>query len=226
MADRRCRKLTRPSDTPLPPPQDLEINIEKIRNQFPRLEQELAAANVERTRVEEDMHRAETDVEDLQTEMQNMHGALQRLKQAQGGGPLSKFGSKLDFVQQEINRRQWVGRKPVGPLGLHVKLRDPSWKAIVEANLGQNMSAYGVTRGEDVKTLRDVLKHCASRYGSCVLRPPCFPNRGLALTAARLSPRLAGTSSSATPTSTSIRPTRPRRPTSTAPTSPTGATRR
>lgn len=160
------------ADRPLLVIQDLELNIEKIRHQFPRLEQELANENVERTRVEEEVNAADFQVERLKVELQNMQGGLKRLQDSQGGGPLGAYGRGLEHVMREINKRQWVGAKPIGPLGLFVKLRDPSWRDVVEANLGQTLSSFGVTRGEDVGTLRDVFRRCTQQArGVCELSP-------------------------------------------------------
>jgi hypothetical protein len=97
-----------------------------------------------------------------------MQGGLRRLQESQGSGPLGAYGKGLDHVMREINKRQWVGAKPIGPLGLYVKLRDPSWRTVVEANLGQTLSSFGVTRGEDVRTLRDVFRRCIQPNRVCV----------------------------------------------------------
>lgn len=146
------------------PLQDLEAEIAKIKLQFPRLQQQIQSEQTERTRLVAEEEEARRQVETLQQEMQNLQGALQRLQHAQGAGPLAPYGQNMQAVVNEINRRKWVGRKPLGPLGLHVKLKDMKWKRLVEANLGNMMHSWAVTSGEDVRQLRDVFNQCRQRY--------------------------------------------------------------
>jgi hypothetical protein len=67
------------------------------------------------------------------------------------------YGRNMPQVLQQIGRIQWRGRKPVGPLGLHVKLKDQLWARTLRVGLGAALGSFAVTNNQDRATLRQIL---------------------------------------------------------------------
>jgi hypothetical protein len=58
---------------------------------------------------------------------------------------------------------KWHGDVPVGPLGMHVKLKEMAWADLMRIQLGGLMSAFAVTDARDrpqLKRLLDQTKKC------------------------------------------------------------------
>ncbi|KAK7690316.1 hypothetical protein QCA50_006973 [Cerrena zonata] len=58
---------------------------------------------------------------------------------------LAMFGRNLESVIKEIQGTQWRGQPPVGPFGIHVKVKDARWAPLFRIQLGNAMSSWAVT---------------------------------------------------------------------------------
>lgn len=107
----------------------------------------------------------ETDRE-IQTAKNHVMGVreqLQRCKEQQNNS-LVPYGQNLKGVLERIEGMRWHGQKPLGPLGVYVKLKDRVWADLLRVVLGSHMSSFVVTDPRDLTVLKKVLRES----GKCV----------------------------------------------------------
>jgi structural maintenance of chromosomes protein 6 len=91
---------------------------------------------------------------------------IQRCKEQQNNS-LVPYGQNLKKVLERIGGMRWHGQKPLGPLGVYVKLKDHVWADLLKVVLGSHMSSFVVTDPRDLPVLRKVLRE----NGKCVDYP-------------------------------------------------------
>ncbi|KAG2065304.1 P-loop containing nucleoside triphosphate hydrolase protein [Suillus decipiens] len=74
-----------------------------------------------------------------------------------GQNALAPYGRDIKGVLDQIARMRWHGDVPVGPLGMHVKLKDMAWADLMRIQLGSLMSAFAVTDARDRPQLKRLL---------------------------------------------------------------------
>lgn len=88
---------------------------------------------------------------------------IQRCKEQQNNS-LVAYGQNLKKVLERIGGMRWHGQKPLGPLGVYVKLKDHVWADLLRVVLGSHMSSFVVTDPRDLPVLKNVLRES----GKCV----------------------------------------------------------
>ena len=63
------------------------------------------------------------------------------------------------MVMKEIQRAQWSGPTPIGPLGAYVELKDFTYKDVLRVQIGGSLSAFVVANVSDKRILQDLLRH-------------------------------------------------------------------
>ncbi|KAG2362689.1 P-loop containing nucleoside triphosphate hydrolase protein [Suillus spraguei] len=74
-----------------------------------------------------------------------------------GQNALAPYGRDIKSVLNQIAKMRWHGDVPVGPLGMHVKLKDMAWADLMRIQLGSLMSAFAVTDARDRQQLKRLL---------------------------------------------------------------------
>jgi len=101
----------------------------------------------------------------IQTRLSDAKERLQQLQQhAHGKSGTAIYGPGVPDVLRVIDSTRWVGINPVGPLGMHVRLKDQKWATVLRIGLGYLMGGFAVTNMQDCKTLRIIL----NENGGCV----------------------------------------------------------
>ncbi|CAG8661578.1 1871_t:CDS:10, partial [Acaulospora colombiana] len=80
---------------------------------------------------------------------------LQRV--ATGSGGPAMYGDQMPEILRAIDNAQWRGQKPVGPLGLYVKLRDNRWANTLRVGIGNLLGSFAVTEHADRNQLKRIL---------------------------------------------------------------------
>ncbi len=88
---------------------------------------------------------------------------IQRCKEQQNNS-LVPYGQNLKKVLERVGGMRWHGQKPLGPLGVYVKLKDHVWADLLRIVLGSHMSSFVVTDPRDLPVLKNVLRD----NGKCV----------------------------------------------------------
>ncbi|KAN0060318.1 Structural maintenance of chromosomes protein 6 [Thecaphora frezii] len=143
----------------------LELRQYEVRKQLEGLEDEQAAKqqqlNVleeQRSQVVSQLNDAEAEREDLRRKAETLDAHLRNL-QASSRNSLAAFGGAavpqlLSAIDRDPN---WV-RKPLGPLGKHLKLKDMRWAAVLESVIGNTLNAFFVTCHQDRARLERYLR--------------------------------------------------------------------
>lgn len=142
---------------------DKHVALEQnLMRDIPKKEEGVERALQARKDADADVERAKDEVSHFLNVVQVQQNALANLN-SQRTDPLAAFGKNVQSVLHEIDRGRWYGNKPVGPLGRYVKLKDPAYKDIVEANLGRLLCAFAVQDPRDRMQLQRILNDC-ERY--------------------------------------------------------------
>lgn len=71
---------------------------------------------------------------------------------------LVPYGRGIKQVLEKIQTMRWAGDKPLGPLGLYVKAKDPNrWGEILRNQLGNFLTGFAVTDARDRQQLKTLL---------------------------------------------------------------------
>lgn len=73
---------------------------------------------------------------------------IQRLAAASANN-VTAYGSKVPQLLRAINQERRWKQKPVGPIGLYVKLKDAKWAGVLEIVFGDMLNAFCVTCHHD-----------------------------------------------------------------------------
>jgi len=79
---------------------------------------------------------------------------------------LAPYGNNVETVIKEVQKMNWHGQKPLGPLGRSVKLKDPQWADVLRVNLSGTMVSWAITDARD----RAPLKALLERHGKYAAR--------------------------------------------------------
>ena len=111
-------------------------------------------AKSQETQAEGDAMKRELD--QLRAELDQTTAHARQLE-AHKKDKLSKFGTNITQVLQDIDRHQWAGVKPLGPLGLYVDLKDKLYADLMRSNLGNQMTAFAISHDQDRGPLKKIL---------------------------------------------------------------------
>lgn len=96
----------------------------------------------------------------LGDELKNLDSNRSRMI-SQRKNHLAVFGQGVPQVVQEIerleNERKWRGKKPIGPFGAHMKLKDRKFRSAVESHLKHLIPGFAVDCHDDQQLLQQVL---------------------------------------------------------------------
>lgn len=112
--------------------------IEASQSSKGALEKEKGPYDAKKTEVE----KCRTRLRELQTELPD---------------PMRGFDRKIPELLRRIQQDQGFNHKPVGPIGLHVKLRDPKWSDILEKVFGNTLNGFVVTNKSDQVRLQKMI---------------------------------------------------------------------
>ena len=108
----------------------------------------------------------ETDRE-VQTTRNSVMGLREQIQRCveQQNNSLAPYGRDLRMVLERIRGARWHGQRPIGPLGVHVKVKDRLWANVLRNVLGSHMSSFAVTDNRDLAVLKQFLRES----GKCVV---------------------------------------------------------
>lgn len=100
----------------------------------------------------------EREFADVQQRIVETEGRRDQLRGATRGkgGPII-YGPWMPQVLGIIQNTRWVGEKPVGPFGMHVKLKDKKWAKVLRVGIGNFLGGFAVTNHQDRSTLKKIL---------------------------------------------------------------------
>jgi chromosome segregation ATPase len=96
------------------------------------------------------------DIEEAETLLQSL---MRDRGQSDAG-----FSDNMPTLLRAINQERSFARRPVGPVGHHVKLLKPEWSAVLEQSLNNTLSSFIVTSKKDMNILADLM-HRVNWFG-------------------------------------------------------------
>lgn len=131
-----------------------------------RLEQAETAAELQR-------HEMEQRIAAQQAELRSVEQAQRRkeeaLRAAREFSPLAFYRPQMGAALREI---QAQGIAAIGPLGLHLKVKEQRWARAIEAALGVSLFGFIVHREADLRALEQVLQRNGVGKYRIYLTPP------------------------------------------------------
>ena len=95
----------------------------------------------------------ENSIREVSTKLTNVR--------ADDGNQLAKFGRGMPQLAQLLTQHAaQFSKPPVGPVGMHVKLKDAQWGAPVEEHFGGFFSGFVVANMKDRATLDKMMRKC------------------------------------------------------------------
>lgn len=87
----------------------------------------------------------------ITTKRQELNSAKQRLQKLMSdrGNGMAGYDPKIPRLLDMIRKSSDFQQKPIGPIGMHVKLLKPIWSTVVETALGRMSSSFIVTSKAD-----------------------------------------------------------------------------
>ncbi|KAJ7643937.1 P-loop containing nucleoside triphosphate hydrolase protein [Roridomyces roridus] len=135
------------------------------------LSAERAAAEEEAKRIEAEGRPLEQALRAANEQVQQCRNNIDNCRRAEKDR-YAAYGTNIQQVVQQINQTRWKGEKPLGPLGIHCKVRDNQWARLLRFTLGSMLSSFAVTTVEDLRTLKKILESSGNPNVTVLLFKP------------------------------------------------------
>ncbi|KAF9564177.1 P-loop containing nucleoside triphosphate hydrolase protein [Agrocybe pediades] len=144
--------------------EETQRQIAKVKEDISRLEAQINTIISERKTkgAEADTLKAEggqleEQKKQLQIDIDNANNMIKSAGQS-AQDALVPYGKNIKGVLEKIRGMRWYGDMPLGPLGVHVKARDPqTWGELLRNQLAHLLCAFAVTDGRDRAQLKKLL---------------------------------------------------------------------
>ncbi|RDB15207.1 Structural maintenance of chromosomes protein 6 [Hypsizygus marmoreus] len=112
---------------------------------------------------------AEQELKRIQGEILNCQGLIERSKETQKES-LAPYGKNIRQVLERIKNTRWHGDAPLGPLGMHVKAKDPAtWGELLRNQLSSYLTAFAVTDAKDRSSLKQILDQTGNHHTMIII---------------------------------------------------------
>ncbi|KAG6853816.1 hypothetical protein C0991_001062 [Blastosporella zonata] len=134
-------------------------NVEAAQAALTEFNKQISAQEETTNALKSEGFELQKKVDPIRAEIQNCEGMIQRAKDAEKNSFIP-YGNNIKGVLDAINQQRWIGDKPVGPLGLFVKAKDPAkWGELLRSQLRQYLTGFAVTNSADRDQLTRILLH-------------------------------------------------------------------
>ncbi|KAJ4164127.1 hypothetical protein LMH87_005812 [Akanthomyces muscarius] len=140
---------------------DINRNISDAGEQLPERQNKVRDA-------EEVLKRQQQLRETKRNEIAMAERGLSDLEKSTGSA-YAGFDREIANLVKSIAGHQGFEKKPVGPIGAHVKLLKPEWSGILEKTFGESLNAFVVRSKEDQSKLSDMMQRSGMKR-----QPPIF----------------------------------------------------
>jgi chromosome segregation ATPase len=131
------------------------------------------ALNTSREKAAADFDKTKSPMQEQSRELERVAGLIARL-QRDAGNKFAPFRQNMaNLVRAVDNETRWR-KKPVGPMGLHVKLKQQQWSSQIETTFGGVLDSFVCTNKEDQVILSQIMKRV-----NCQVQIYIGPDRSL-----------------------------------------------
>ena len=134
--------------------QSAERNAAKvaIENDIRAKDKQLTSSCGEKLDIEANLKRESEHIKQISTNIRQL--------EEQGNNRFKAFGgNNVIPLLRAIEGHQWRGNVPIGPFGIHLKVKPEfsRWSNVIDSVLGLSLNGYGVTHQDDLKVLQKML---------------------------------------------------------------------
>lgn len=126
-----------------------------------RFEDELRDASTRAKNIENPLHAKEKEFADCKRRLADLN--------SDRGDIMAGFPKSMPQLLQKIRTDQGFRETPVGPIGLHVRLRESKWSQLLESVLGTMLSSFVVTSKADQTRLSGILRQFSLEHNCPIL---------------------------------------------------------
>ncbi|KAG6041493.1 hypothetical protein E4U41_003952 [Claviceps citrina] len=138
--------------------QELDRQIDDCRRQLPVYESKVTEAEKSISAQQQIKERKQKDIDQVEQGVRELEKST---RSAYDG-----FDREISQLVKNIANDSGFDSKPLGPLGIHVRLLRPEWSAILEKTLGDGLNAFVVKSKRDQSRLSGLIRRSGMR------RPP------------------------------------------------------
>ncbi|KAK9339873.1 hypothetical protein LIPSTDRAFT_104249 [Lipomyces starkeyi NRRL Y-11557] len=150
------------------------------QNRLQQLKMDLEQAIIDGRKMQNEMERHKVEVEtaknkfnNKQQELNDVQSRIGRLR-AHQQKYMTVFGQNIDSVLKAIERESRFVQKPVGPIGSHIRMKQPEWGPILEAYFNRTLDSFAVTCKEDEELLKSILNQYRFRSNIIIRKDERF----------------------------------------------------
>ena len=152
------------------------LNQERLDNE---MEQVAQTQRIDELRAQEDALQDErgtltAERNTLEEKMAHLEHFVRRCEDAAANRVTAFGGRSMPLVLADIARETRWRQRPVGPLGMHMRLRDARWAPVIEAVLNDALNAFCVTNHADRALLSRILQQHQVRVQIFTAAPDLF----------------------------------------------------
>lgn len=136
----------------------LGSSITELEDRLKFTQQSIQKANESGSKIPEIIKTSDFRTRKIQDELNQAQNSIAQYDKAQKNRILL-FGNNADRLKQAIDdNNSWLD-KPLGPLGLYVKLKEDhkAWNSVIDTVIGGSLGSYLVTNERDERQLRDLM---------------------------------------------------------------------
>jgi hypothetical protein len=128
--------------------------IEQFEKRLADIMMERKETGLELDRIQERGNEEGKKLRPLQDQIQHCETMIRTAKEREHD-TLVPYGRNIKSILEKIDGMRWFGEKPLGPLGQHVKARDPArWGDILRSQLTSLLCAFAITDARDRAPLK------------------------------------------------------------------------
>ena len=144
--------------------EQVQLRLEELRGEVTaaeELQQQLMrqkkALAVEADKAKDSGVQLEPRIGELQQKITECDNMVSQARKNEADA-LMPYGKNIKEVVKRIKGMKWHGDVPIGPLGMHVKAREPEkWGEVLRVQLGTYLTAFAVTDARDREGVKRVL---------------------------------------------------------------------
>ena len=144
--------------------EETQHRIEAAKDTVAAIEGRAHSIQLERKNVFSEAEAVESEGKALDRKRSELQNRIQECEQMittaknKENDVLIPYGKNIKNVLEVVKKTRWFGDEPLGPLGVHVKARDPAkWGEILRNQLASYLTAFAVTDARDRAQLKKIL---------------------------------------------------------------------
>ncbi|EHL00656.1 putative Structural maintenance of chromosomes protein 6 [Glarea lozoyensis 74030] len=131
-------------------------DMERHKTEGPQLEEARKIGSLELKKAEELLNRKREEIHNVNQEIRTLGE-----KQVD---PIAGFDRKMPQLIRAINSERRFQEKPIGPIGMHIKLLNPIWSYTIESMLGAVLAGFIVTSKADQQILAELKRRLGMEF--------------------------------------------------------------